>query len=129
MTITVKDLSNELGVNKKELIQALRELGVQVKSHMSAVDEEQAAEMRSRFQNGGEEGGADVVRKEVQPGVVVRRRRKPKAGAPEETLAPEAEEAPAEDVQAEAAEAHEAEQAPAQTAPEPEEVSAPPAEH
>lgn len=92
MTITVKDLSNELGVNKKELIQALRELGVQIKSHMSAVDDEQAAEMRSRFRN-GEEGGADVVRKEVQPGVIVRRRRRPKAGAAEEHEAEAAEEA------------------------------------
>lgn len=112
MTITVKDLSNELGVNKKELIQALRELGVQVKSHMSAVDDEQAAEMRARFRNGGEEGGSGVVRKEVQPGVIVRRRRKPKAGAPAEEPAEDA--VSEEEATAEAEEAEEA--APAETA-------------
>eukprot|EP01022_Parablepharisma_sp_SALTPOND_P027447 TRINITY_DN6661_c0_g2_i1.p4 TRINITY_DN6661_c0_g2~~TRINITY_DN6661_c0_g2_i1.p4 ORF type:complete len:999 (-),score=354.43 TRINITY_DN6661_c0_g2_i1:38135-41131(-) len=126
MTITVKDLSNELGVNKKELIQALRELGVQVKSHMSAVDDEQADEMRSRFKHGGEGGGSKVVRKEVQPGVIVRRRRKPKGGVPEEEPAAEevAEEAPAEpeepqETETVVAEEAETEEAPAPVAEEP----------
>ncbi|MFN2266702.1 MAG: translation initiation factor IF-2 N-terminal domain-containing protein, partial [Desulfonatronovibrio sp.] len=36
--IRVRELSQELGISNKELIQLLRELGITVKSHMSSLE-------------------------------------------------------------------------------------------
>jgi translation initiation factor IF-2 len=73
----VKDLSVELGVSNKELLQALREIGIQAKSHMSTLTEEEADEVKAMLKDKGTQ--TEVVRKEIQPGMVVRRRRKPVA--------------------------------------------------
>ncbi len=70
----VKDLSAELGVSNKDLLQALRELDIQAKSHMSTLTPEEVEEVRARFKD--VTATTEVVRKEVQPGVIVRRRRK-----------------------------------------------------
>jgi len=91
----VKDLSNELGVSNRELMHALRELGIQVKSHMSGLTEEEVE--AAKLQIKGSERSTEVIRKEVQPGMVVRRRRKrvPRDEAPVEE--PPVEEAVEED--------------------------------
>ncbi|GAB6176441.1 hypothetical protein JCM16814_13320 [Desulfobaculum senezii] len=70
----VKDISTELGVTNKDLLHACRELGIQVKSHMSTLTADEVATVRSKMQDTSASG--EVVRKEVQPGMVVRRRRK-----------------------------------------------------
>ncbi|WP_018123969.1 translation initiation factor IF-2 [Desulfovibrio oxyclinae] len=99
-TMKVKDLAAELGLSNKEVMQHLREIGVQAKSHMTAVDAEDVDKLRATLSTEG--GDSEVLRREVQPGVIVRRRkaRKGKAesgAAKEETkVAEEAPEAPAE---------------------------------
>ncbi len=82
--IRVKDISTELGVTSKAIIQACRELDIQVKSHMSVLTEEEAVQLRSHIKESVPD--AEVVTQEVQPGAVVRRRRKkaaPSAEKPE----------------------------------------------
>ncbi|NJB66989.1 translation initiation factor IF-2 [Desulfobaculum xiamenense] len=73
--LRVKDISTELGVTNKDLIQACREIGIPVKSHMSTLSTEEADTLRSKIREAS--ASTEVVRKEVQPGMVVRRRRKP----------------------------------------------------
>ena len=90
--LKVRDLANELGVGNKELLTKLRELDIQVKSFMSSLTEEEAALVRSEMAT--HQGTTEVVRKEVQPGVIVRRRKKggrtERQAPPAETPAPEA---------------------------------------
>jgi translation initiation factor IF-2 len=70
--LRVRDLAAELGLTNKDIIQSCRELGIQVKSHMSGLSEEEAVQVREAQSQAQSQG--DVVRKEVQPGVIVRRR-------------------------------------------------------
>ncbi|MBN2139450.1 MAG: translation initiation factor IF-2 [Desulfovibrionaceae bacterium] len=84
--IRVKDLAAELGIGNKDILQLLREQGVQVKSHMSGLEPEEADRVRLEARQGGE-ARTEVVRREVEPGIIVRRRRvapaAPKEAAPE----------------------------------------------
>ena len=84
--IRVKDLSAELGVTNKELLQALRDLDISVKSHMSSITEDDATLVRSKFKESVGEA-PDVIEKKVQPGVIVRRRRQAPAAKPAKTAA------------------------------------------
>jgi translation initiation factor IF-2 len=68
----VKDLSTDLGVSNKDMLHAMRELGIPAKSHMSSLTDEEATAIRSFFQSQAKPAG--VVRKEINPGVIVRRR-------------------------------------------------------
>ncbi len=70
--IKVKDLAADLGVSTKDLTRVLRELEVEVKSAASTVTPEEAAKAKARLHP---EAAAEVMRKEIQPGVIVRRRR------------------------------------------------------
>jgi translation initiation factor IF-2 len=83
-------------VGNKELLQALRELGIQVKSQMGTLSADEARQVGEKLRQGSAK--AEVVNREVHPGVIVRRRKAasgdeapPKAKAPapaEETPAP-----------------------------------------
>ncbi|WP_027720976.1 translation initiation factor IF-2 [Maridesulfovibrio zosterae] len=73
--IKVKELATELGVNPKDILQKLREQGVQAKSTVAGISEEHAATIRKELSG----ASSDVVRREVQPGVIVRRRKSVKA--------------------------------------------------
>ena len=64
--IKVKDLAADLGVSTKDLTRVLRELEVEVKSAASTVTPEEAAKAKARLQP---EAAAEVMRKEIQPGV------------------------------------------------------------
>jgi len=89
--VRVRDLSAELGISNKALIQTLRELDIHAKSHMSGLTEEEADAARTRISEAAK--AIEVVRKEVRPGLVVRRRRKvAKPAEPAEPEAPAAEE-------------------------------------
>ncbi|MCH5276996.1 MAG: translation initiation factor IF-2 [Desulfovibrionaceae bacterium] len=93
--IKVRDLAADLGVSTKDLTRVLRELEVEVKSSASTVSPEDAAKAKARLQP---EASAEVMRKEIQPGLIVRRRRvrsDTEAQAPAEA-APPASPAPAE---------------------------------
>ena len=72
--IKVKELAAELGVNPKDILQKLRDLGVQAKSTVADIDEDSAQTVRKELAG----ATSNVVQREVQPGVIVRRR---KAGA------------------------------------------------
>ena len=65
--IKVKDLAADLGVSTKDLTRVLRELEVEVKSAASTVTPEEAAKAKARLQP---EAAAEVMRKEIQPGVI-----------------------------------------------------------
>ncbi|NMC48475.1 MAG: translation initiation factor IF-2 [Desulfovibrio sp.] len=71
--IRVKDLAKELGVGNKEILQILRELGIQAKSQMGALTDEEASQVRLKARAMG--GQTQVIDTEVQPGVIVRRRK------------------------------------------------------
>ena len=72
--IRMLELSSELGVSNKELLQVLRELDIPVKSHVSSITDEEADRVRERFRQ--EEPAEKVVQRQVQPGVILRRRKK-----------------------------------------------------
>jgi translation initiation factor IF-2 len=94
----VRDLSAELGISNKELIHHLRELNIQVKSHMSGLTEQEVRKVREKYAQ--ESGQAGVVDKKASSGVIVRKRRRerPRAARAEEVeekpAAPEAEAGP-----------------------------------
>lgn len=105
--IKIKDLAGELAVQTKDILRACRELGLPAKSTAGSVSVEETARLRDYF--AGQKQG-DVERTEVQPNVIVRRRRKeaaepaPAAGAagaeevkspPASPAGPEAADAPA----------------------------------
>ncbi|MFU2208676.1 translation initiation factor IF-2 [Solidesulfovibrio sp. C21] len=100
--IRLKDITKDLGIGNKELLQILRELGIQVKSQMGTLTDEEAAQVRARVQQ-GQTARTQIIDTEVQPGVIVRRRKAaptpppaPTANekAPEPVTPPPAPEAP-----------------------------------
>jgi len=72
--IRIKDIAKDLGIANKDMLHILRELGIQVKSQMGTLTDEEAAQVRSRVRQ-GESGRTQVIDTEVQPGVIVRRRK------------------------------------------------------
>ncbi|MGE4297824.1 MAG: translation initiation factor IF-2 [Desulfovibrionaceae bacterium] len=119
--IRVKDLATELDVNNKDLLQALRDIGVQAKSHMSLLTDEDVENVSAKLK--GNAPVTEVIRKEIQPGVIVRRRRKTVAAEEQESDAAEV------DVEAdmpdEAPEAPEAEAGPGTATAQADEAPAP----
>ncbi len=71
----VREMSQELGITNKELIQLLRELNIPVKSHMSGLTDEQVDLVRDRHLRGS---SGDVTQTKAKSGVILRRRQKPK---------------------------------------------------
>ena len=106
----VRELSNELGLSNKELLHLLRELGIQVKSHMSGLSDDEVDQVRQRFHEGSQSQDS-VQKRTTRSGVIVRRRRR---AAKSET---EPEPQPAEEPEAEPE--AEAEAAAAEPQPEP----------
>ena len=75
--IKIHEIAKELGVNSKEVIAKANELGIQVTSHLSAVEEEIANKLKNAFKNKKEEtakkeNGAKTNKKENTP-VIIRR--------------------------------------------------------
>ncbi len=68
--LKVKDLAAELGVGHKEILQQLRDMDIQVKSFMSTLEDDEVDRVRQALRG----SQTEVVRREVQPGVIVRRR-------------------------------------------------------
>jgi len=83
--IRIKDIAKDLGIGQKELLHVLRELGIQVKSQMGTLSDEEAAQVRARVRE-SQTGRTQIIDTEVQPGVIVRRRKA--APAPAATPAP-----------------------------------------
>ena len=91
MKIKVKDLASELAVPSKDMLRALRELGVSAKSMAGSLEPDEAGRLRAHFAARKESA---VECTTVQPNVIVRRRRKESSPAPE-TPAPAEAAAPA----------------------------------
>ncbi|WP_291320952.1 translation initiation factor IF-2 [Desulfonatronospira sp.] len=82
----VRDISQELGISNKELIHLLRDLNIQVKSHMSGLTEEQVELVRERHKNGADQS---VTQSMAKSGVIVRRRKKPDPATADPSVPPE----------------------------------------
>jgi translation initiation factor IF-2 len=102
--LRVKDIAAELGIGNKDVMQACRDLDIPVKSHMSTLEDEEVGQIRAHVHKAAK--ATEVVLKEVQPGMVVRRRRKTvRGGARPAAQEPEADEPRDERPAAEAADA------------------------
>jgi translation initiation factor IF-2 len=77
-TIRVRDLSLELGISNKDLLQLLRDSHIHVKSHMSGLTDEEVDMVKSRLAQKNKQGGIfrDVLQKRVSSGVVLRRKKR-----------------------------------------------------
>ncbi len=69
----VRELSAELGMSNKEMIQLLRNLNIQVKSHMSGLTDDDVLKVREKVQK---QSAEEVKDKKSGSGVIVRRRKK-----------------------------------------------------
>ena len=78
--LRVRDLAIELKVGNKDILNTLRRLGIQVRSHMSGLTEEEADQVRGEMTK-TTQPRSEVIRREVQPGVIVRRRKKARGGS------------------------------------------------
>lgn len=78
--IKVNDLAAELDMPRKEVLRALREMGVRVPGTNGSVDAADVQRLRDHLESRKAES---VQITEVQPNVIVRRRRKDQADAPE----------------------------------------------
>ncbi|HIW78675.1 MAG TPA: translation initiation factor IF-2 [Candidatus Bilophila faecipullorum] len=70
----VRDLATELGVPTKNLLQALRELDIPAKSTSTGIAAEDVERVKNHLKETASSGQGEN-RREVQPGVIVRRRR------------------------------------------------------
>jgi len=88
-SVRVEDLAAELGLSTKDIIQHLREIGVQAKSQKTVVDAEDVDRLKAELKN--DSTGSKEVRMVTDSGVIVRRRRSKVRG--KEAQAAEADEA------------------------------------
>lgn len=75
--IKLKDMAAELGAQPKDVLRASREIGLPVKSMAGSLSQDEATRLRDHMQK----AKSEVERTEVQPNVIVRRRRKDGRGA------------------------------------------------
>ncbi len=122
--IRVYELARELNMTNKVLIEQLRENGFEVKSHMSAFDEEEVDSIKTALRGKKTEDVAVEVTR-VKPTVIRRRKKQAPEAAPVEETAPETAEEAEEAALEVAAQAQEAPETEAPSAPETEESQEP----
>ena len=62
--IKIHEIAKEIGLTSKEIIEKANELGIEVKSHMSGVDETEANKIKSAFSKNdkkAESNGINIV--------------------------------------------------------------------
>jgi len=96
--VRVEDLAAELDLSNKEIIQQLREIGVQAKSQKTIVEDEDVDRLKAELKQGG--GKRKVVRRVGESGVIIRRTRKKSKDAKSEEAAPTTDETVEEESQA-----------------------------
>ncbi|MDJ0783674.1 MAG: translation initiation factor IF-2 [Desulfosarcinaceae bacterium] len=109
--IRVYELARDLNMTNKDLLAKLREMEIEINSHMSSLDEETTTRVKNALK-GGPEPNLEETR--ITPGVIRRRRKVVKPAAPE-TIATA--EIPAEEAAAAAAPTEADEAPPAEAAP------------
>ena len=77
--LRVYELARDLNTTNKVLLEKLNDLDISVKSHMSALDDEVIAKIKSAFYGTKEE---TIVETRVRPNIIRRRRRKVEAQEP-----------------------------------------------
>ncbi len=87
-TMKVKEFAAELGVPHTEVIRAMRDMGIPAKSAASPIQDEELPRLRDHFAAGKAEQPAE--QREVQPGVILRRRTRKKSEDPAETIGTDA---------------------------------------
>ncbi len=85
MSVRVHKLAKELGVESKALIARCQELGYDIKSHMSSLDDEAAAKVRSSFAAPAEGKPKAEPPKKAKPKKPLVRKAKPKKEPPPPT--------------------------------------------
>ena len=83
----VRDLSAELDISNKELIDLLRKLAINVKSHMSGLTDEEADQARKEYHQGTQK--PSMEKHQARSGVIVRRRKKIESAPEQEVAQPE----------------------------------------
>ena len=67
--IKIHEVAKKIGVNSKEVLEKALELGLDVKNHMSSIEEEEAKKIESKFSNKKEakekQSGPVIIRREV----------------------------------------------------------------
>jgi translation initiation factor IF-2 len=82
--LKVRDLAAELGIGQKEILQHLRDMDIQVRGFTSTLEDDEVERVRQSL-HAQPAAQTEVVRREVQPGVIVRRRKaRPEADAAHE---------------------------------------------
>ena len=66
--IKIHEIAKKLGVNSKEVVEKAIELGMEVKSHMSNIEEEEAKKLESKFS-----GIKKEVKEKKETPVIIRR--------------------------------------------------------
>ena len=77
--LRVYELARDLNTTNKVLLEKLNDLDIDVKSHMSALDDEVIAKIRSVFYGGKEE---TIEETRIRPNIIRRRRKKVEAAEP-----------------------------------------------
>ena len=82
----VRELSAELEMTNKEMMQVLRNLNIPVKSHMSGLTEEEVQQAREQAK---QQSAEDISQKKADSGVIIRRRKKKSRKKEQEPTRPE----------------------------------------
>ena len=77
--LRVYELARDLNTTNKALLEKLNDLDIDVKSHMSALDDEVIAKIKSSFYGGKSE---TIVETRIKPNIIRRRRKKVEAAEP-----------------------------------------------
>ncbi|MBI9081000.1 MAG: translation initiation factor IF-2 [Pseudodesulfovibrio sp.] len=88
--VRVEDLAAELGLSNKEIIQQLREIGVQAKSQKTIIESDDADRLKAELKQEG--STRKVVRHVGESGVIIRRTRDKSKGAADKKVATETKE-------------------------------------
>jgi translation initiation factor IF-2 len=88
--VRVEDLAAELGLSNKEIIQQLREIGVQAKSQKTIIESDDADRLKAELKQEG--STRKVVRHVGESGVIIRRTRDKSKGAADKKVAAETKE-------------------------------------
>ena len=87
--IRIYELAKQLGVANKDLVAKINSIGIEAKSHMAMLTEEEAAKVTALYQPKKEEPKKDAPKKSEAPHQKPQQPRPPRKPAPQQTAADE----------------------------------------
>ena len=87
--IRIYELAKQLGVANKDLVAKINSIGIEAKSHMAMLTEEEAAKVTALYQPKKEEPKKDAPKKSETPHQKPQQPRPPRKPAPQQTAADE----------------------------------------